>query len=160
MKLIKLTKGYFTKVDSEDYEELNKFKWFAAVRNHTVYAARNNKKGQKPRQIFMQNAILKISKPFLADHIDHNGLNNQKSNLRKCTYSENLRNRVSNKTSSSKYLGVSICRTRNKWKSQLMINKKHVFSKRFNTELEAAAAYNEQAIKFFGEFANLNQIPS
>ena len=109
----------------------------------------------------MHRVIMNTLGNMNVDHIDHNGLNNQKENLRNCTQSENARNRTSRKGSTSKYLGVSKCHKIMKYGIyyyyRVKINQRqHVGN--FKTEIEAALAYNEAALKYYGEFANLNII--
>ncbi len=89
------------------------------------------------------------------DHIDGDSLNNQTSNIRVCTQKENTWNTKSHVDSFSKYKGVSYDKKRNKWMMQIMANgiKK---SARFNSELEAAMAYNTETVKMHGEYARIN----
>lgn len=101
----------------------------------------------------------------LVDHKDHNGLNNQKSNLRVCTKSENMANRYSVKGSSSSFLGVSMyvdkrnIKKNIKWVANIRKNNKTTFLGYFQSEIEAAKAYNKKAKELHGEFARLNIIP-
>ncbi len=90
------------------------------------------------------------------DHIDHNGLNNQKSNLRTATRSDNASNIRAHKDSTSGYLGVSFDASRNKWALRIYKNGKVLIAKRFDTEIGAAKAYDALAKEIHGQFANLN----
>jgi hypothetical protein len=107
-------------VDDEDFEELNKYKWFL---NNTGYAMHQFWKNNKPKHILMHRYILKqFNKGFITDHIDRNPLNNQKSNLRICTQSENVFNSPKKKNNKSGSVGV---RLRNdiltpKWEAYIM----------------------------------------
>lgn len=92
------------------------------------------------------------------DHRDHNGLNNQKSNLRFCTPSENAMNARKNENSSSVYKGVCFFNRDKKWLAQIQVNGKPIRLGCFASEVEAAKAYNNKAIELFCEFANLNII--
>lgn len=94
MKLIPLTQGKFAQVDDEDYSKLNSLKWQAkAYRKNKTYAARTYHINEKWKTIGMHRIILQvIDTDILVDHIDGNGLNNQKSNLRTCTVAENRMN--------------------------------------------------------------------
>lgn len=91
------------------------------------------------------------------DHINRNRLDNRRSNLRLCTVTQNAINR-SKKESSSRYIGVSWKKTKNKWYAQIKQNKKVKYLGLFECEKEAAKRYNEEAINLFGEFAVLNKI--
>lgn len=160
MKEIQLTRGYVALVDDEDYEYVNQWKWFAHdFAGGLIYADRNNQIKRKQHHVKMHRVILGIVDPKLyVDHKDRNGLNNQKSNLRICTHSQNMANRRSRVNSTSKYLGVHRCRQYNKWRAEIGKDKKITFLGRFDEEIEAALAYNKKAIELHGEFANLNII--
>lgn len=155
MKLIPLTKGLFAQVDDEDYDYLMQWKWCATKSGKTFYAQRTNEKRQS---VLMHREILSTPKDMLTDHKDHNGLNNQKINLRICNHLENQYNKSS--VGVSKYLGVTYEADRKKWRASIAINGKNTKVGRFNTEIEAAKAYNEAALKHRGSFSNLNTIPN
>ena len=99
------------------------------------------------------------------DHINHNGLDNQKKNLRICSHAENLRNRLPKKISTSKYLGVQFKTFKRKYKNSIYVSKhwqaqiNGKYLGLFKDEKTAAQAYNIAAQKLYGEFANLNVIP-
>ena len=168
---IPLTQGKFAIIDKEDYDKVMEYKWFAVRDKNNFYAATH---GKNRETIKMHRLILGLNdRNNICDHKDHNGLNNTKSNLRVCTFNENIKNTSSRINSTSVYLGVcykptrkrrlkngnySITNIKNKWVSQIQCNKKKYFIGRFETEKEAAIAYNNEAIKKFGEFANLNNI--
>lgn len=156
-KEIKLTKGYVALVDDEDYNYLNQWKWAVSKRKNTIYAQGviNNKPNH------MHRFIIKPKKNQIIDHINGNGLDNRKSNLRICTQSENLRNRSKPKwkKTTSKYKGVSFVKNRKTpWRSYIQINKKYKHLGHFNNEIDAAIAYNKAAIKYYKKFAFLNEI--
>lgn len=90
------------------------------------------------------------------DHIDGNPENNTIKNLRVCSQAENIRNSKSHRDGSSKFKGVFWDKQKNKWGASLCFNYKRVFRKFFSNELEAAKAYDNEAIKYFGNFAKLN----
>ena len=145
MKKIKLSQGKFALVDDEDFENLNKYKWFANFR-HTSYYAGRHPKGNNRKLIIMHRDILNPPAHLLVDHIDGNGLNNQKSNLRIVTCRVNLQNRHHKKTSrySSHFVGVynDVAVYRKKpWTARIRINNKSKFLGYFLTEEEAHQAY-------------------
>jgi len=160
MKEIQLTRGYIALVDDEDFERVNQYKWQSIICTHTVYAKRGDYSSGKNKTNLMHNFIMRVENSrkngIEVDHKNHNGLDNQKKNLRICTHNENNMNRSSNKNSTSIYRGVSWCKVRNKWISLIYFNKKRIHLGRFNSEFEAAKVYDKKAAELFGEFANLN----
>lgn len=159
MKQIPLTQGLFALVDNEDFEELNKFKWCAIkVReSNNYYAARGVNMKTTTLGIKMHRYILGLTDPKIkCDHIDHNGLNNQRYNLRPSTNAENTRNRGSKPNSSSIYKGVTWNKKAKKWIAQININGKNKYLGSFIDEIEAAKVYDVMAKLHHGEFAWLN----
>lgn len=153
MKEIQLTKGYVAKVDDADFEWINAAKWHASKHCNKIYA-RGVIDG---KHVYMHRLILNPSPNEFCDHIDRDTMNNQRSNLRKCTWAENQRNKSKKKNATSKYMGV--VKTQNgTYKAQVTHMGKLAYSKRFKTEIEAARAYNEKKKELHGEFANLNVI--
>ena len=154
MKEIELTQGKVAQVDDEDFEYLSQFKWCTHRCHKSYYAVRNSKKEEgAKRTIQMHNVIMRIYDLREIDHIDNNGLNNQKYNLRETTSSQNNANRIKHKGKSI-YKGVHFigkCII-----SRISVNKKEIYLGTSNTEKDAAFKYDEAAKKYFGEFANLN----
>lgn len=160
MKTIKLYRGFVALVDDEDYDYLNQFHWWLQKSRNTYYAIRNHRENGRVYQIRMHREIMGTSKNMQVDHIDHNGLNCQKSNMRNCTHKENVRNRSCK--GEVKYLGVSIktCRWRNKIYhyiiAQIKVDQKVMHLGTFKTVEDAARVYDKAASHYYGEFANLN----
>lgn len=165
MKKIQLTQGKHTVVDEEDYDYLNSFKWYAWKNKKRWYARRNKNviNGVHGAEV-MHRVIFGVTDPKTqVDHIDHDGLNNQKSNLRLCSNAQNTLNQLKSykKGNTSKYKGVHLkvykCGTK-RWVSQIMINGEKVHLGCYASEIEAALAYNNSAKKHHGDFACLNSI--
>lgn len=162
MKLIPLTKGKFAKVDDEDFEEMMKYSWYAGLCNKGKGYAMNTKylscvDGKyKYRRVSMHRLIIGAIQGQVVDHKDGDTLNNQKSNLRICTYSQNSTNRTKSRGKTSKYLGVVLVKGR--WRPSICKEGKREWLGGFDTENEAADAYNVAAIRLHGEFATLNII--
>lgn len=156
MKYIELTNGDKTIIDDEDYEEVSKYKWRKDSLDNHVVRTFGPHKGR--RLIRLHRQIMKAEVGQIIDHINGNVLDNRKENLRIATKSQNGMNRSKQKNNKSGYKGVSWSNQHKRWIAQLTLNGKRVLNKLFKTKEEAAKAYNEAAIKYFGEFAQLNNI--
>lgn len=159
MKEIKLSQGKVALVDDADYDWLSQWKWYAAKGGNSFYAQRNIKVNGQNSPIKMHRFILGLTDTkVFSDHIDGDGLNNQRSNLRACTQKENNRNRGAEVGSKSKYRGVSFNSRLQKWLAQIRVDYKLIHIGCFVIEEDAARAYNEVAQKYHGEFARLNVV--
>lgn len=157
MKKIRLTQNKIALVDDEDFEWLNQYKWYAQKGCHTFYAIRTIYKNNKPRTVRMHREILGLffGDGLKIDHKNHNGLNNQKKNLRFATRSQNAMNQKIRITTSN-YKGVSWHKGNKKWIAYIKINGKRLYLGLFNNEVEAAKIYDKEAKQLFGEYANIN----
>ena len=154
---IQLSQGKVAIVDSADYNDLSQYKWCAGKAGTNCYARRSIHISTKKKSVeLMHRVILGLKKGEICDHINGNGLDNRRINLRKATASQNAQNRKSWGT--SKYLGVSLDRKRNKWLAQIEKEGKNIYLGAYVTEDEAALKYNYKAVKLHGEFARLNII--
>lgn len=157
MKLIPLTKGKFTEVDDEDFDWLNQWKWHANKTKHTCYAIRHTPMINNQRtKVLMHREILNVRKEVVVDHKDGNGLNNQRSNIRKCTTSQNLMNQKPRIGLTSQYKGVSFLKSKNRWRVQIGFNGGQIFLGYFKSEVEAAKCYDNKAKELYNEFAKPN----
>lgn len=159
-------------VDDEDYDELIKYNWCLRVGPTVNYAITQIKVDGNIVVKSMHRMIMSALKKEMIDHINHNGLDNRKCNLRFCNSSQNMANK--RPSGSSKYLGVYKHRTISKHKNKkgdlvkyystykflakIKTKYKYIYLGRFELEEDAALAYNKAAIKYHGEFANLNII--
>jgi hypothetical protein len=162
MKTLPLSRGLTAQVDDEDFEALNKYKWSALKGWRTFYAVRRiTLPDGKQHLLLMHREILKETPPYPIaeiDHIDGNGLNNVKTNLRPCSRSENQKNKRKKRNASSQYKGVIRDKVRGKWRAEIKIDGKRVYLGRFEYEADAARAYNFAAQKHHGQFARLSKI--
>ena len=159
MRKIKLTQGKAALVDDIDFEYLNQWKWYAHKGHNTFYALRREPCPNRGR-ILMHRVILECMdfKDFKkTDHIDGDGLNNQRYNLRPTTNQQNQANRKLNKSNLSGHRGVWWNSRVKKWQVQLRVNYKRIHLGYFNDLIEAAKAYNKAAKKHFGKYARLNK---
>ena len=161
-RAIPLTQGKFALVDEADYADLIRHSW-SANRNrsgynghHDTFYAVRSKPGQTIR---MHRQVMDAGPDQVVDHINHNGLDNRRCNLRLCSIAENARNTQGwRKRSSSRYKGVSYRRRSNKWRAAITYKRKQLSLGQFDSETDAARAYNEKARELFGEFAYLNDV--
>lgn len=151
-KKIPLTQGKFALVDDEDYDYLNQWKW----RFDGRYVVRTATISFKNRiTIWMHRLIMGTSVNELCDHINHNTLDNQRLNLRNASTFQSAMNRRIHKNNKSGYKGV-VKRGNSSWRATVDFRGKHVFCHTFPSAIAAAKAYDENALKWHGEFADLN----
>lgn len=144
----------FAKVDDLDFDALNAFRWHITGDENRKYAQRSYRKNGKRFNSRMHREILGLKNPYqYGDHKDGDGLNNQRSNIRKCSNAQNQMNCSARKKG---YKGVHA--HGKKWRAYIKKNQKSMNLGTFNTEIEAAKAYNEAATQLFGEFARLNTL--
>jgi len=153
MKKIKLNgkygEGKFSLVDDSDFESVNMFKWYLSGR----YPVKSFGKRPNRKKISLHRFLLDTPNGMVVDHINGDGLDNQRKNLRVCTVAQNTINSSKRiNTTSSKYKGV----TKNNKPYRAYIGTKTLGY--FKTEKEAAEAYNNAAISIYGDFAKLNII--
>lgn len=147
-------------IDDINYDDISKHTWYLSKRG---YACRSVWLNGKNATEYMHRRILKPADGFDAEHIDRNRLNNQKSNLRPSTRSQNMANvrKIKSESAQSKYKGVSRLNRvnlRNQWLAYIKLDYKMYYLGYFNTEEEAAHMYNQFAEQIYGEFASLNEI--
>jgi hypothetical protein len=152
-KTIPLTQGKIAIVDDEDFEKLNKYRWHY----NKGYAVRTI--GHiigKQKAIYMHRYLMKPTKNKKTDHIDGNGLNNQRRNLRVCSQSQNTKNRRINKNNKSGFIGVSWHMPSKKWLAKIKHNNKTKYVGTFDDKIEAAKARDDVAKQLRGDFVVLN----
>lgn len=154
-----LSNGMVAIVDVVDYESLSILKWYATRYGNVWYAATHGVAVENKRGFcLMHRYILGVSNGEFVDHIDRNGLNNSRSNLRLATKQQNGWNRSMQANNTSGYKGVFYYRRYGKWQAKIACKGKQFYLGYFETPEEAASAYNNAAIELHGEFAWLNKI--
>jgi hypothetical protein len=152
--------GHVALVDDEDYELVSQYQWCRKTdKQGMIYARRKyppTGDGVQRYQL-MHSLITGLS---YVDHIDRDGLNNQRSNLRTASHAQNMQNRRW-AAGSSQYKGVCWHRRIGKWQAYTAVsqpggNGRKIHLGYFQNEEEAARAYDAAARERFGEFAYLN----
>ena len=152
-RYIKLTKGKYTIVSLEDFDQLNRNRWSVKISGRNSYAFRM----ENGKAVYMHNQVAKPPPDKIVDHNDHNSLNNSRINLRLATLSQNSANRrITIADCSSKYKGVHQRKDSDKWVARIGHNGKRIYLGRFDNEIDAAKAYDTAAKLYHGEFAALN----
>ncbi len=156
VKKIELSQGKAALVDDADYKWLMQWKWHVTAAG---YASRGKHLGyvngkRKKITVYMHREIVNPPEGFHTDHRDGDRLNNCRKNLRICTITQNNRNIKIRQGCSSQYKGVTWNKQCKRWVAQ--INKDYLGV--FKSEIEAARAYNKEALAYHGEFARINKI--
>lgn len=146
--------GLYAVVDEEDFELINQFKWTPSVRVDRDNTYAKHRSGNTT--LLMHRLITSAPDGVLVDHIDRDGLNNRRSNLRLCSTSQNLRNRGPNKNNTTGFKGVAFYKAYQKWSAQIMYERSPIHIGYFDSPEEAALAYDRKAIELFGEYAYRN----
>lgn len=152
--------GRVALIDDEDYDLISSYRWrvWERPRSDRRIACGPYAVTGGPGS-FVQMHKLLTGWP-MTDHIDRDGLNNQRSNLRPATNAQNQRNRGPNAGGSSRYKGVWRAPCHGKWRAEIRADGKRRYLGYFASEEEAALVYNAAATELFGEFAWLNEVAS
>ncbi len=146
-KQIPLTKGKFAIVDDEDYLYLHKIKWRVHCNNEILYAVTgSHHNGDK--EVLMHSMIMQTPEGKVVDHINHDGLDNRRCNLRVTDQSINMYNRRKTQGKFSAYKGVCWSASHNKWLARIWIKKRMVRLGYFDNEVDAAKAFDAGMAKY------------
>ncbi len=148
--------GHVTKVDDED-ARFAFLRWHATPGRHTAYAQRKaiTEDGRRVT-VFLHREIMRPGPGEEVDHINGDGLDNRRSNLRRVTTAQNAGNQRASRSNSSGFKGVSWSTSSGAWRAQIQVARRSKHLGYFASKEEAARAYDAAALKRFGEFARLN----
>jgi len=153
VKEIPLTQGKVALVDDEDFPFVSRYKWCVAKRGRNFYAVAQIAKGES----VLMHALIMGEKPgCIRDHINGNGLDNRRSNLRFARHAQNMANRSTSKNNKCGFKGVRKHQRCDKFIAEIRKNGKRYYGGLFPTAEDAARAYDALAAKLHGEFARLN----
>lgn len=155
---VPLTKGQIALIDDEDAARVLQFKWeyMLNARSKRGYAKRKVKRNGKNHSVYLHRFLLNAPPGIQVDHINGNGLDNQKSNLRLATHGQNQFNSRKRVDSQNKYKGIYHDNQRGTYVARLKAKGYDISLGGFKTAIEAARAYDELARAYHGEFARLN----
>ena len=149
--LIRLFGDKYAIIDEEDYKLISQYKWHV---NHYGYAVCNKYVGNyKSTAIFMHRLIMQTPKGMDTDHINHNPLDNRKSNLRVCTHANNQKNLSLRKNNTSGVRGVRWHKQLQKWNARIYVNGKEISLGCYRDLKEATKARKDASLRYYGEFA-------
>jgi len=158
MPILKTSNGFEVLLDEQDYPAMRRYSWFAFKTTksaRTMYANRATKKDGVPVAYFMHREITGALRGEVVDHINGNGLDNRRSNLRICTQAENLANRRPH--IGRLFSGIELV---NDFKPRFKVSVARTEIGRFATLEKAIEAWNDAAAAEWGEFARLTSITS
>ena len=154
---IALSQGKVAIVDDADYERVNQFKWCAAFNRGNWYGSRRARASNgKSVTLPLHRFILNAPTGMIVDHIDGDGLNCCRNNMRLCNQKQNSTNKRKPKTNTSGYKGVSWSAPHRKWRVKIKVDQKTIHIGMFTNLIEAARAYDSAARKHHGIFARTN----
>ena len=141
-------------IDEQDFDRINQYKWRSVIlgKSKTPYAVSSH----FGRTVYMHRLVMNAHKETVIDHIDGNGLNNSRDNLRFVTYSQNNMNQPIRCDNTSGHKGINWCKDREKYQVYINIDRKRKSLGRYKT-LEEAIYVRDQAAKVhYGEYAREN----
>lgn len=149
---IPLGKNQFAIIDSDDLEFVMRYEWRFKT-GHCNYAVTMGRNSTK-----LHNYIMNCPEGKVVDHRNGNGLDNRRDNLRICEHYQNVWNQKKAKNTKNRFKGVQ--KRGKKWSASISCRNKRYQLGVFDTEAEAAIAYNDKAKELHGDFSNINKIGS
>ena len=154
MKEIPLTRWQVALCDDEDFDSLVQHSWYAHwSKTSQCFYAISRINGKLVR---MHRWLFGLTQGKEIDHVDGNGINNQRLNLRLCSRSQNMANTRLRVNNTSGYKGVDLHQCTGKWRALIQVQHKRIHIGLFCSATEAALAYDKVASQYFGQFASTN----
>jgi hypothetical protein len=154
---IPLNQGKYALIDEDDFALVSQYNWFLqGLGPYHSYAIRNLPIGSDKKIESMHRFLMNAADDIEVDHINGDGLDNRRQNLRLATRSQNMANQKKKEGTTSRYKGVSWRKVERKWRAYIKCDKQNRHLGYFHSEIEAALAYDRAARELFGKFANLN----
>lgn len=151
-----LVHGRVVLLDDVDLELVSGWDWNIVRHSNDVeYALRHvTRNGVRTTQ--GMHRLITDERWLVVDHINRNGLDNRRENLREVSHRQNQWNRMRNRSARSQYKGLSLRRDTGRWWARIQVGEKRLSLGTWATEEEAAYAYDRAAREHYGEFALLN----
>lgn len=160
MRKIPLSRNQFALVDDDDYDWLMQWKWYADAFGYALRHGKVSDGERNRKNIWMHREIMQAPQGMDVDHINMNRLDNRKENLRICDRSRNKGNVKKRRDGrASRFKGVGRARHTQLWRARITKNGREMHLGWFDTEIEAALAYDAKAREIFGVFARTNFPP-
>ena len=149
---VPLTKGYEAVIDASDVPIVEKNNWHAMVSPRSVYAAKNSCRGGKRVMVIMHRLLIQAPDKLEVDHIDGDGLNNSRCNLRLATKAQNAHNSRTPINNTSGYKGVWWNKRDNVFLCRIGVNGKYKHLGSFRCATSAHLAYRKASAELHGAF--------
>jgi hypothetical protein len=149
---VPLTQGYEAIIDAADVPSLSAWNWCAKPMRHTVYAVRNEYAAGKLATVYLHRAINGASGAFEVDHINGNGLDNRRANLRSVTAAQNRHNQRRRRDNTSGFRGVSFVKSANKWEAYISLGGKKSHLGFYHSAEDASKAYAVASAELHGQY--------
>lgn len=153
---VALPSGHVAIVDTADLSLVSRYRWMAAPLQWHTYVMANVYRGRRRTKLYLHRLLTDAPIGMVVDHINRNGLDNRRANLRLCTQTMNNGNRKPPEGQNSQYKGVLWEPRHQRWVARIQADGAPTYLGEYRDEREAALAYDRAAERVFGEFAYLN----
>jgi hypothetical protein len=158
---IPLSRGYEAIIDVGDVEYAGRYNWFCAIHKGKPYARRNERRADGSKYgAYLHRDLVGAAGRLDVDHVNGNGLDNRRSNLRLATRSQNMMNRSSQANNRSGYKGVCWQREKRKWRAAIWLDGRKTYLGDFKDIEEARAAYESASLRLHGPFSQFAAKPA